>query len=177
MSGRCAAPSGSTPTCGRWCTASSTRDGGGSPRPSLRAWCRFFMKLPTRRMWCRCRWLPRLKARGYNQAEQLATALGRLSGLPVRSDRLHRRRETPTQTRLGPEHRRANLAEAFAARDCHRAVILVDDVFTTGATLCSAAAELLDRGAGQVGAVTFARAALPLETVVERRGSGQGSSP
>lgn len=119
----------------------------------------------------------RLKARGYNQAEQLAIALGRLSGLPVRSDRLHRRRETPTQTRLGPEHRRANLAEAFAARDCHRAVILVDDVFTTGATLCSAAAELLDRGAGQVGAVTFARAALPLETVVERRGSGQGSSP
>ncbi len=104
----------------------------------------------------------RQAARGYNQAEQLAIALGALTGLPVRRDRLERRRETPTQTRLTPETRRANVAEAFGATDCHRPVILVDDVFTTGATLCSAASELLDCGAEQVGAVTFARAELPL---------------
>lgn len=104
----------------------------------------------------------RRRHRGYNQAEALAQALGRITGLPVRPERLLRQRETPTQTRLTPENRRANLAGAFGARDGHRPVILVDDVFTTGATLCSAAAELLDRGAEQVGAVTFARAELPL---------------
>jgi ComF family protein len=104
----------------------------------------------------------RRRVRGYNQAEALATALGKLSGLPVRPGRLHRLRDTPTQTRLTPERRRANLAEAFDARDSSRPAILVDDVFTTGATLCSAAATLLDRGADQVAAVTFARAELPL---------------
>lgn len=112
----------------------------------------------------------RQSARGYNQAEQLAIALGAITGLPVRRDRLQRRRETPTQTRLTPEGRRANLAEAFAATDCHRPAILVDDVFTTGATLCSAAAELLDHGTEQVGAVTFARADLPLAGIGTRNG-------
>ena len=100
--------------------------------------------------------------RGYNQAERLARALGDTTGLPVCPERLLRVRDTPTQTRLTPERRRANLAEAFAGAECHRPVILVDDVFTTGATLCSAAAELLERGAQRVGAVTFARAELPL---------------
>jgi ComF family protein len=104
----------------------------------------------------------RRRVRGYNQAERLAAALGRLSGLPVQPDRLARVRDTPTQTRLTPELRRANLAAAFAGPVCHRPVILVDDVFTTGATLCSAAELLLDRGAERVAAVTFARAALPL---------------
>lgn len=105
----------------------------------------------------------RRRERGYNQAEQLAAALGALTGLPVRPDRLQRVRDTPTQTRLTPEGRRANLAEAFAAPDSGRPVLLVDDVFTTGATLCSAASVLLDRGAERVSAVTFARAELPLQ--------------
>jgi ComF family protein len=104
----------------------------------------------------------RRAVRGYNQAERLAVAVGAITGLPVRPDRLARIRDTPTQTRLTPEQRRANLAEAFSAEDCHRPVILIDDVFTTGATLCSAAAELLDRGAEQVSGVTFARAELAL---------------
>ena len=104
----------------------------------------------------------RQAVRGYNQAECLARALGALSGLPVRPERLRRVRDTPTQTRLTPEQRRSNLARAFGAPACHRPVILVDDVFTTGATLFSAASELLDHGAERVGAVTFARAELPL---------------
>jgi ComF family protein len=104
----------------------------------------------------------RLRQRGYNQAERLAEALGALTGLPVCAERMARVRDTPTQTRLTPEHRRANLAAAFAAAECHRAVMLVDDVFTTGATLCSAATALLERGAERVGGITFARAPLPL---------------
>jgi ComF family protein len=105
----------------------------------------------------------RRRERGYNQAERLAVAVSALTGLPVRPERLQRLRDTPTQTRLTPENRRANLAEAFAAVSNGRPAILVDDVFTTGATLCSAASELLDRGAAWVAAVTFARAEPPLQ--------------
>ncbi len=108
----------------------------------------------------------RRRRRGYNQAAELATALGALTGRPVRPDRLRRRRDTPTQTRLTPEQRRANLASAFAAAGSSRRAILVDDVFTTGATLCSAATELLDRGAESVAAITFARAELPLSDLL-----------
>ncbi len=104
----------------------------------------------------------RRRARGYNQAEMLARALGRLTARPVASNRLTRGLETGSQTRLGPEARRANLTGAFQARPDPRPVILVDDVFTTGATLVSAAAVLLEAGASQVGAVTFARASAPL---------------
>ncbi len=104
----------------------------------------------------------RRRERGYNQAESLARALGALTGHPVRPDRLSRVRETGTQTKLSPEARQANLAGAFAGDSGSRAAILVDDVFTTGATLTSAATVLLDAGATWVGGVTFARAEPPL---------------
>jgi ComF family protein len=104
----------------------------------------------------------RRRERGYNQAEELALALARQSGATVAPQRLWRSTETTSQTRLGPEARRANLAGVFAAAPDDRPVILVDDVFTTGATLVSAASALLDAGASRVLAVTFARAAAPL---------------
>ena len=103
----------------------------------------------------------RRRERGYNQAEELALALGRLADRPVCAGRLRRVRETATQTRLTPDRRRANLAAAFTAAG-NRPAVLVDDVFTTGATLVSAATALLDAGAAWVAAVTFARAELPL---------------
>jgi ComF family protein len=103
----------------------------------------------------------RQRDRGYNQSERLARALGAATGLAVRTDVLRRTRETPTQTALTPDERRANVAGAFvasrAARD--RAYVLVDDVFTTGATLVAAAEALRAAGASQVQAVTFGRAA------------------
>lgn len=106
----------------------------------------------------------RLRRRGYNQAERLATALGRRIGFPVRADLLERRRETPTQTALTPEARRANVAGAFAAGAAASGArcVLVDDVFTTGATLAAAAESLAFAGAASVEAVTFARAPLPV---------------
>lgn len=101
----------------------------------------------------------RLRTRGYNQGERLAAALSARTGLALRTDVLSRRRETGTQTALTPEARRANVAGAFAARPVSglRAV-LVDDVFTTGATLAEAAAALHAAGADWVEAVTFGRA-------------------
>ena len=112
----------------------------------------------------------RRRQRGYNQAECLAKALGALAEIPVRSDRLIRVRETGTQTRLAPEARQANLAGAFSGEREGRAAILVDDVFTTGATLTSAAKVLLDAGAAWVGGVTFARAEPPLSGAGPRLG-------
>jgi len=105
----------------------------------------------------------RLRARGYNQSERLAAALGDLVGRPVRADLLARPRETRTQTALTPEARQANVAGAFQARAAAGlACVLVDDVFTTGATLAEAGAALSRAGAASVEAITFARAEPPV---------------
>jgi ComF family protein len=105
----------------------------------------------------------RLRMRGYNQSELMAAALGELIGRPVRADLLARRRETRTQTALTPEGRQANVAGAFEARPVGGlACVLVDDVFTTGATLAEAGAALGRAGAASVDAVTFARAEPPV---------------
>jgi len=117
----------------------------------------------------------RLRERGYNQSEVLARALAREWRIPVRADALVRTRETPTQTALTPDTRLANVAGAFAtgavsdrltpgrrpgvSRDAR--YILVDDVFTTGATLAEAARALAQAGATRIAGVTFARAAIP----------------
>ncbi|MBA3659457.1 MAG: ComF family protein, partial [Gemmatimonadales bacterium] len=105
----------------------------------------------------------RLRQRGYNQSERLAEALSRRLGLPVAESVLGRTRETPTQTALAPEARHANVAGAFESTGAGgMALVLVDDVFTTGATLVAAAAALRSAGAARVEAVTYARARAPI---------------
>jgi ComF family protein len=105
----------------------------------------------------------RRRSRGYNQAEVLAEALGRVAALHVRPDLLRRARETRSQTALAPSARAANVHAAFmAAGSLPDRLVLVDDVCTTGATLVAAAEALVGAGAGRVEAVTFARAPLPV---------------
>ena len=105
----------------------------------------------------------RQRRRGYNQAERIAGALGALRGLGSRAGLLTRVRETSTQTALTPEERQANVAGAFRAGAVRGLrLVLVDDVFTTGATLVAAATALMEAGATHVDAITFARANLPV---------------
>jgi ComF family protein len=106
----------------------------------------------------------RQRSRGYNQSAKLAAALARRLAVRIDERLLVRRRETVTQTALTPEARVANVAGAFRARRRARGtVVLVDDVFTTGATLVAAADALIVAGAETVSAVTFARAERPLD--------------
>ncbi len=109
----------------------------------------------------------RLRSRGYNQSAEIARSLAARLGVGFSEAVLTRRRETATQTALSPEERSANLAGAFVASGVPARPVLVDDVFTTGATLVEAAGALLAAGASTVSAVTFARAMRPLARAAE----------
>jgi ComF family protein len=91
----------------------------------------------------------RERARGYNQSAVLAAAIAEATGARL-CPALVRKRATRTQTRLGREARAGNVASAFAlagpAIPESAAVILVDDVVTTGATLGEAARVLSGAG-------------------------------
>lgn len=107
------------------------------------------------------RW--RLWGRGYNQAALIAGALSRLSGRDMRSDVLLRVRATPVLRGLGRRGRAQAVAGAFGlgdgARDHLRGrrVVLIDDVFTSGATASACARLLLRGGAQSVTVLCWAR--------------------
>lgn len=109
----------------------------------------------------------RLRERGYNQAERLATALAPLWQMPVIHTCLRRVRNTASQVQLTPSARMRNVSRAFAVRAESRSmlrgahVLLVDDVITTAATLNAAAQALADGGARIISYVTFGRAPDP----------------
>ncbi len=107
--------------------------------------------------------LHRIKAREreFNQAERLASILGRLTGIPVQSNLVHRITPTATQTTLSREHRALNVRNAFQCpaplATPLRRLLLIDDVMTTGATTHECARALRKAGAERVGVWTLAR--------------------
>jgi competence protein ComFC len=101
------------------------------------------------------------REREFNQAAVLAARLGRATAIPVNEKILARVKPTETQTHLRREERSANMRGAFAVRDGVKLngerIILVDDVFTTGATTNECARALRAAGAGDVCVWTVAR--------------------
>jgi ComF family protein len=114
----------------------------------------------------------RLRERGYNQAELLARGVARFSGRTPAPDLLRRTRQMGSQTALHPAERRANVARAFAVPPGRAAelrgehVMVVDDVWTTGATSLACVSALLEAGARVASVVTFARVVPELERQV-----------
>ncbi|MEN9728254.1 MAG: hypothetical protein RL434_2620 [Pseudomonadota bacterium] len=103
----------------------------------------------------------RVLKRGYNQAEEVASVLAGAWNIPLRVDVLKRRGWQPPQRGASRRARKANLKTAFVgeAELAGRAVLLVDDVTTTGATLEACAEALQRAGASRVSAVVVARTA------------------
>lgn len=102
----------------------------------------------------------RLASRGFNQAALLAAALARRLELPLPQQRLIRSVATPPQAVTPAAARAENVAGAFVAPFAltGQRICLVDDVFTTGATLNAASEALLVAGAREVVVFALARA-------------------
>jgi ComF family protein len=104
----------------------------------------------------------RLAERGFNQSALLARRVARRLRAEWRPLALERVRDTPHQATLDRNGRAANVAGAFRVRQaetiCGRAVLLVDDVRTTGATMNACSAALMGAGAASVDCAVVAAA-------------------
>lgn len=104
----------------------------------------------------------RLRWRGFNQALVLARVVGRRWRVPVDPFILARSRETPPQTQLSEEERRKNVRGAFSVNPRKtvkgKSALLVDDVYTSGATVNECSRVLRRAGARDVYVLTLARA-------------------
>jgi competence protein ComFC len=99
----------------------------------------------------------RLRKRSFNQAELLARGVAERMKVTV-SDTLEVVRSTRDQVELSAAQRRANVAGAYSATGPLRGkILLVDDVFTTGATMSACAASLVRAGADEVHALSLCR--------------------
>lgn len=99
--------------------------------------------------------------RGFNQAEILAKLLGEKLNITCSLEKLKRIKMTNSQFNLDLKQRRENISGAFTCTDpdffAGRSVLLVDDIFTTGATLNECAKVLKQAGASRVTVFTMAR--------------------
>jgi ComF family protein len=104
----------------------------------------------------------RLRWRGFNQSVLLARQVSRAYEMPMDPFILLRRRETPPQTQLTEEERRKNMRGAFALNQEKsvdgKIILLVDDIYTSGATVDECSRALERAGAKAVYVLTLARA-------------------
>ena len=105
--------------------------------------------------------IKKLRERGFNQSLLLAKEMGKRHKLPVNFSLLKRCKFTLTQTGLNKTEREKNIKGAFVVADKKKVagenIILIDDVYTTGATINECARVLLKAGAQKVAALTLAR--------------------
>ena len=103
----------------------------------------------------------RKRKRGFNQAQVIAQEMARLKGIELIKGGLAKKRNTPPQTSLDRTHREENVKEVFRVKREReiqgKVVMLVDDVYTTGATMEACSLELKLAGAKEVRAITVAQ--------------------
>jgi len=103
----------------------------------------------------------RLRQRGFNQSLLLARRISRRRSIPLDFTALLRIHHTQPQTRLSGPERQKNIRGAFVVERPERVtgkkILLIDDVFTTGATVQECSKVLLQAGASQVDVLTLAR--------------------
>lgn len=106
--------------------------------------------------------IKRLRQRGFNQALLLAKELFPEEKEKIKYDILLRQRYTSTQTGLSGKERRENLKDAFIVKESSeisgRSILILDDVFTTGATVDECAKALKAAGCNRVEILTICRA-------------------
>ncbi len=104
----------------------------------------------------------RLKKRGFNQSLEIAKKLSRTINVPIGKNVLIRTKDTPPQVGLGASQRAKNVKNAFVVKENVKSldILLVDDVFTSGSTLCECAFSLKSKGAKKVGVAVVARAVI-----------------
>jgi ComF family protein len=104
----------------------------------------------------------KLKWRGFNQAEEIAKELANFLKIPLISDCLIKIKETKDQVRLSEKERMENVKGVFFVKNREkivgRNILLVDDVFTTGATMEEAARVLKEAGARKIVGIVVAKA-------------------
>ena len=104
----------------------------------------------------------RLRKRGFNQSNLLARWIGRVHSIPLDFTTLRRIRATQPQTQLSGPERITNIRGAFQVQRpqvvAEKNLLLIDDVFTTGATVQECSKVLLKAGASQVEVLTLVRA-------------------
>ena len=105
--------------------------------------------------------IKKLRERGFNQALILALAIEKKYRIPVNFSLLKRRKFTLTQTGLDKKQREKNMRGAFTVKDNNlvkdKNIILIDDVYTTGATVNQCAKTLIKAGAKELAVLTLAR--------------------
>jgi len=105
-------------------------------------------------------YIKRLKWRGFNQAEELAKHLSEFFEIPLINDVLIKSKQTKLQMEISKEERKQNVLGAFQCLNKERIknkdILLIDDIYSTGATLTESARALKNSGAQKVIGIVIA---------------------